>query len=268
MHTLEKLQLTEAELDDVLLGLYESSDDPEKENYKKFIKEDATLKQKFALLEQNKRKFYSLIEEMAYNCRQAVGGKTFERQMGMVECGTLEAVRMIGAANMFKEADEKFLDAWVGQLERRTTKLENYLSKADESSLLTEGGWKTLFGWFLVGPVYWAAYRGIRALVDEKSKRCGVLSIGRQRDVCMWKLRAEQNQKMAALISKNMVNCKNSKNPEKCKAAGAKKMAEYNAKAKKYMDKISTYSNKAPAKKAKADVGLQRAAAKADSARV
>jgi len=265
MITLEQLNLTEEELDEMLCNLYEEDD--EKDHYHKFIKEDSTLNQKLALFEQQKTKMYQLIENMGYNCRQAVGGKTFERQMGVVECGTLEAARMIGAARLFKEADNKFLDKWLGFLETRTAKLENYLSKTDEN-VLNEGGWKTVFGWFMVGPAYWAAYRGIRALVDEKSKRCGVLSIGRQRDVCLWKLRAEQNQKMSALIKRNMANCGQSKNPEKCKAIGLKKIADYNEKAKKQMNKIQQYSQKGAEKQAKADIGLQRAGAKADSARI
>ena len=169
MITLEQLNLTEEELDAVLSGIFEATDDPEKEHYHRFIKEDATLDQKLALFEQNKPKFYKMIEDMGYNCRQAVGGKTFERQMGVVECGTLEAARMLGAANMFNESDEKFLNLWLANLEKGSTKLENYLSKGDE--ILTEGGWKTLFGMFMISPAYWALYRGIRAIFDQKSRR-------------------------------------------------------------------------------------------------
>ena len=267
MITLEQLNLNEEELDAVLCNIFEKDD--EKDHYHKFIKEDATLDQKLALFEQQKTKFYNMVENMAYNCRQAAAeGNTFERQMGVVECGTLEATRMLGAANLFQEADEKFMDEWFEKLEKSTSKLEHYLSMADDKVLMTEGGWKTLFGWFLIGPIYWAAYRGIRALVDEKSKRCGVLSIGRQRDVCLWKVKAEQQKKMAALIQKNMGNCAKSKNPDKCKAVGQKKIAEYNAKARKWEDKIKHYSSKSAEKSAKADIGLQRAGKGQDTARV
>ena len=83
--------------------------------------------------------------------------------------------------------------------------------------------------------------------------------MGRERDVCLWKLRANQAQKMADLIQKNMGNCKESKSPQQCTAVGKEKMAKYNSKAQKYLDKIKTYKAKDPKKSDKADIGLLRA---------
>jgi hypothetical protein len=260
MITLEELNLTEEELDSVLTGIYEKIDDPEKDYYQKFIREDATVDQKLALFEQSKSKFYKLIETMAYNCRQAnTSEKTFDRQVGAVECGTLEAARMIGAAHLYQEADEEFMDEWLQKLEHRSSRLEHYIEKG---SVLTEGGWKTLFGFLLIGPIYWAAYRGIRAAVSEKSRRCGALGMGRTRDVCLWKVRREEALKYADLIKKNLGNCKNAGNPQKCQSKGEAKIKTYQAKAAKLQAKIEQYRQKSPKKAGKAEAGEAKAADK------
>jgi hypothetical protein len=136
---------------------------------------------------------------------------------------------------------------------------EEIVNARFEQHQLNEGGWKTLFGVFMIGPAGWAIYRGIRALVSEKSRRCGVLGIGRERDVCLWKVRGEEAKKMAGLIQKNMVNCKSSKNPEKCKSKGFEQVKKHTEKYKKYMMKIKTYASKAPKKAGKAERGVTKA---------
>jgi len=133
------------------------------------------------------------------------------------------------------------------------------INKRFSKSNLNEGGWKTLAGFILIGPVYWAAYRALRAAFDEKSKQCGIFGIGRKRDVCLWKLRAEKYRKEAALFSKVAKDCGQSKDPAKCKASVAEKVAKSNAKAKELEEKIRQYAVKSPEKHAKAKAGLEYA---------
>lgn len=124
---------------------------------------------------------------------------------------------------------------------------------------ITEGGWKTIAGMFLGGPGFWAAYRALRAAVDRKSAQCGAFAIGRKRDVCLWKLKAEEAKKLAQLYQKNIKDCVKASNPAKCKADAQKMIQKQLAKAKKYEDKIKTYASKTPQKDIKAKAGLTRA---------
>ena len=126
---------------------------------------------------------------------------------------------------------------------------------------LEEGGWKTAAGIFFTTPAIWAMYRVIRAGFDKKSAQCGVFSIGRKRDVCLWKLRAEENKKFAQLQMKALSSCKNDK---KCQEKVKGSVKKFEDKAKKYMAKIQTYSNKNPKKALKAQQGLDYAKDKKD----
>lgn len=254
MITLEQLNLNEEELDGVLCNIFEKDD--EKDHYHKFIKEDATLDQKLALFEQQKSKFYSMIENMAYNCRQEVGGKTFERQMGVVECNQLEAVRMLGTFSLFQESDA-LGDEWLAKLEANEIKLETYLDKFGDQ--LSESVYKTIMGVILLQGVGWVAYRAIRAAMSEKSRRCGILGIGRERDVCMWKVKAEAAKKMAALLSREQKTCSQSPNPEKCKAKSKSEIDKNLKKAKKLEDKIRKYKGKSINKAMKGQAGEAKA---------
>ena len=136
-----------------------------------------------------------------------------------------------------------------------------------EKENLNEGGYKTLLGMtflsgglILVGPLNWAIYRSIRGWVDDKSRQCGILNIGRERDVCLWKLRALEAKKFVPLLNKIKKDCKKAKSPEKCIAKIEKKKQKMLDKHKMYMDKIRTYANKNPQKARKAKSGLAKAA--------
>jgi len=157
------------------------------------------------------------------------------------------------------------LDGDIIKLDEESEKIINQRFEVSEiGKHLNEGGFKTIFGMFLLGPYGWAAYRAIRAFANEKSRKCGTFGIGRTRDVCLWKLRAEEATKMAALIAKEMKNCSQSKNPDKCKKAGQAKIMKYQAKAKQQMDKIKKFGTKSPKKNIKAKAGLEKAASKED----
>lgn len=160
------------------------------------------------------------------------------------------------------EATEPQVKAFLmdGEIVHLDEQSEEIVNARFESHLLNEGGWKTIAGFFLLGPYGWAIYRAVRAAVSEKSKKCGVLAIGRERDVCLWKLRAEENIKLAAMYAKEMKNCAQSKKPDKCKAVGQKKIATHKAKAAKYAAKIKNFSMKSPKKAGKAEAGLKKAA--------
>lgn len=158
------------------------------------------------------------------------------------------------------------MDGKIVKLDEQAGEIVNdrFKNHPINETIIQEGGWKTLAGVFLLGPAGWALYRAIRAMVDKKSRQCGIIAIGRERDVCLWKLRAEENQKLAQLINSNLKNCKSSKNPEKCMNKGKELVRKYNEKAKKYMDRINTYKAKSPSKGGKAEAGLLKAQQKSD----
>ena len=141
---------------------------------------------------------------------------------------------------------------------------EEIVNARFEQHHLNEGGWKSAAGIFLFG-IYWPLYRALRATFDEKSKKCGVFGIGRKRDVCLWKLRAEQKKKEAGIFKRSLAKCGQHADPENCKAKTKEVIAKALDKAKQFENKISKYSAKAPAKGIKAQAGLKKAASPQDT---
>lgn len=149
------------------------------------------------------------------------------------------------------------MDGKIVQLDEHA---EQIVEDRFEQHPLNEGGWKTVAGMLLTSPIHWAAYRGIRAIFDKKSARCGVLAIGRKRDVCLWKLRAEEATKNASVFTKALADCKKHPAPEVCRAQGQKAIAKQKAIAVKNMAKIKNYSLKSMEKNAKSKEGIAKAA--------
>jgi len=154
------------------------------------------------------------------------------------------------------------LDGAIVQLDEQS---EEIVNARFEAHALNEGGWKSIGGMLLLNPVYWAAYRAIRAAFDAKSKKCGVFGIGRQRDVCLWKLKAEEARKEASIFKKGLSDCAKHPKPDLCKSKGLAAVQRSLLKAKKFEDKIKSYSQKAPEKALKAKTGLEKAAGKQDT---
>lgn len=125
--------------------------------------------------------------------------------------------------------------------------------------LVSESALRSIFGILLLTPGLWIAYRGIRAALSERSKKCGIFGMGKERDICMLKVKAQNAKAMVGLVQKSMVNCKQSKNPQKCIAVGQNKIKEFQNKAKKYEDKIKKYASKSPQKSLKATRGVKKA---------
>jgi len=166
-----------------------------------------------------------------------------------------------------EEATEAQLKAFLldGSIAQLDEQAEQIVNDRFETHRLNEGGWKTIGGMLLTNPIYWAAYRAIRAAFDAKSKKCGVFGIGRKRDVCLWKLKAEQARKEAAIFKKGLSDCAKHPNPNQCKAKGLAAVQKALGKAKKFEDKIKTYSFKDPNKALKAKAGLEKAASKKET---
>ena len=128
------------------------------------------------------------------------------------------------------------------------------------SKRVNEGGYRSIAGILLIWPSGWALYRAIRAAFDAKSKRCGVFAIGMERDVCLWKLRAEEQKQMIALVNKAKAKCSQQKNPAKCKAGAENLMKKHKAKHDKIIAKIRKFAGKSSKKALKSKRGEKRAA--------
>ena len=165
------------------------------------------------------------------------------------------------------EATEAQLKAFLmdGAIIQLDEQAEQIVNDRFETHRLNEGGWKTIGGMLLTNPIYWAAYRAIRAAFDAKSKKCGVFGIGRERDVCLWKLKAEQARKEASIFKKGLSDCAKHPKPDQCKAKGMAAVQKTLGRAKKFEDKIKIYSAKNPKKSMKAKAGLEKAASKKET---
>jgi len=265
MITLKQLNLTEQELDDVLCFIYESEEPEDAVNYTRFIKTDALIDQKLKMLTvgntlgEGSEPFFiikRIIESSDCGCSDVTS--TWKRQRNIAECQATQILKILESAVKTSFENTSVLSEMEGRLEKLQEKVLNYDDTYNVP--LSEGGWKTIFGFFLLGPSGWLIYRAIRAALSEKSRRCGALGVGRVRDVCLWKARQEEQIKMAALVKKEMKNCKESKNPAKCSAKGSERAAGMISKAKKLADKIKNYQMKSPKKAGKTEEGMKKAA--------
>jgi len=154
MLTLEQLNINEQELDQALNFIYESGDHPEKDMYIKFIKEDATLDQKMALMmneiqDPNKqghigkaiasvagRMFgpfwlaYRLIRAFTEKCSRkckVIGTNTFIRQQCMAKCNAQEGLKAAAAAAKIKCSGDASCE------EKKKEMVKKYKSKAAEA---------------------------------------------------------------------------------------------------------------------------------------
>lgn len=184
--------------------------------------------------------------------------KVSESDMSVDDKNTL--FKFIESANDLQTKHLLLFGTMTESVTEKKAEQINEMYKSDEiQTRLQEGVLKTLFGMFLIGPGGWAVYRAIRAAVSEKSKRCGAFAIGRERDVCLMKVKEEEARKMAALLQKEMKNCKEAKNPQKCMEVGKKKIQKYQDRAKKYQDAIKRYASKSVKKGMKAQAGIKKA---------
>jgi len=107
-----------------------------------------------------------------------------------------------------------------------------------EAHELSEGWGKTILGMFILSPVGWVAYRLIRAVFSKSSRKCGVLSIGKPRDLCFIRVKMTKAEKLLSLFKRELANCSKSKNPDKCKAKGSAQIDKYSAELRQLQARI------------------------------
>jgi hypothetical protein len=163
MITLEELNITEQELDQMLNFIYEASENEEREMYARFIKEDATLDQKLALLISEVKEpkqghmgkavmsaagtlfgpfwvAYRLIKAVKEKCSRkcsVMKTNTFIRQKCMVECKLEEAKKSQAAAAKINckgkpecESKKKAMQSkWASRVQELSSKLKRYQEK-------------------------------------------------------------------------------------------------------------------------------------------
>ena len=159
----------------------------------------------------------------------------------------VKALLMDGKAISVLKEDESFINE----------RFENHLIYEN----LNEGIVKTIAGMVLLGgPQFWAIYRAIRATVDKKSAQCGIFGVGKKRDICLLKVKADEQNKLAQFQLKALAECKKQKNPQDCERKVKESSDKFKQKAQKYLNKINKYAAKSPKKGLKAQQGLEKAA--------
>lgn len=126
-------------------------------------------------------------------------------------------------------------------------------------NFLAEGIFRTILGVVLLSPPGWAIYRSILASMSEKNRRCGILGVGKTRDLCKKKVSALGARQMAGLLKKSLANCKDARNPEKCTKGTQDKIKKFEGKAKKIEDKLRQYGAKSVGKSVKVMGAVKKA---------
>jgi hypothetical protein len=85
-----------------------------------------------------------------------------------------------------------------------------------------------------------AAYKAIKAMASKAERKCGMLRITNQRDVCLAKATAMIAEKRLKIIKKSEKNCKN----DKCKKKVAKRISKLGGKIKKANEKLKKLKGK------------------------
>ncbi len=95
------------------------------------------------------------------------------------------------------------------------------------------------------GPAIWAKWRIINALFSKASRRCGIFRISNQRDACIAKARIDINKKKINLIKAvQSKECKQAKNPLKCKEKAEKSIIKFKGEISKQNEKLIKLAGK------------------------
>jgi len=127
---------------------------------------------------------------------------------------------------------------------------EEIINARFKNSRLNEGTLKSILGIVLLTPGGWIMWRGLKAALSEKQRRCGVLGIGAKRDACLLAAQAEISKRTIKVLQDAAKNCGASKDPAKCKAKIAEEIKKNQMKIAKAQQKLSkkSYENQAAAK--------------------
>ena len=148
----------------------------------------------------------------------------------MTKASKLQLLNFIKEDATDAQVKALLMDGKIVQLDEQAEEIVNdrFNSHPIQKTLVNEGVLKSIFGMFLLTPAGWIAWRAIKALFSKGERRCGVLAIGKTRDLCMLRLKLTIAKRKLQIISSNLSNCSNAKNPAKCKTAGQTKMAKFN----------------------------------------
>jgi len=91
---------------------------------------------------------------------------------------------------------------------------------------------------FLVGQNVWLLWRAIKSLTDKAHKKCGTLEISDKRDICIQKAKLKDTEKRLKFIQKRQKDCKDKKDPDKCKEAGKTIIKNLKARKKEIKKKL------------------------------
>ena len=121
-------------------------------------------------------------------------------------------------------------------------KIVNYQTKLNKlqlkESYVEEGAFKSIMG-IILSPGGWVLWRAISSAMNDAKKKCGVFSIGRVRDKCLYSAYIIQQQKKLALLQKEKSNCNKAKTPQLCIMAAQNMITKCNKKIVNYQTKLN-----------------------------
>jgi hypothetical protein len=162
-------------------------------------------------------------------------------ESGMSKQAKLQLLNFVKEEASDSQVKALLMDGKIVDLDEQAEEIVNdrFKNHPVRKNMVSEATFKSLFGMFLLSPSGWVAWRAIKAMVSKENRKCGVLAIGKPRDICMLRVKQMAAKRKIDIIKSNMDNCKNSKKPEKCLAAGKKKLAKFQDEYNMLGDRIS-----------------------------
>lgn len=85
----------------------------------------------------------------------------------------------------------------------------------------------------------WGLWRAIRAATDKASKKCGIFKISEKRDACILRVRIEDcDRKIKFIKNRKNKDCKDKRDPDKCRKTVKKLIEKEEGKKKEYKQKL------------------------------
>jgi len=147
------------------------------------------------------------------------------------------------------------LDGKVVKLDEQA---EQVVEDRFNNSKLSEGIAGGIFAIAALQPA-WPVWRGILAATSKANRKCGVLRITNQRDVCMAKVRLDETGKKIKLLGGLLKQCSKSGNPKNCKSRIETNIAKLNKKLYNQKAKLIKVQQKMAKRGKEPEAGVKQA---------
>lgn len=113
--------------------------------------------------------------------------------------------------------------------------LEEYLQKIQNEEPINEVGYQAAMIGLTAGMLAVSAFDAFKSFMTKSGRQCFGLD-GRDKSICMTKMRIEGTRKLVAELQKRKTMCSKARNPRKC-------MEQMDKKIVKQQEKLEMYNN-------------------------